>query len=74
MLDMFLNSATLFMQGRLFQDLNSVLKQAYIGIAITVVLLIILVKVGLPLWAAIITTSLISGCLQPYLFKDLKYK
>lgn len=74
MIDMFLNSATLFIQGRLFQDLNSVLKQAYIGIAITVVLLIFLVKVGLPLWLAIISTSLISGALQPYLFKDLKYK
>ncbi len=74
MLDMFLNSATLFLQGRLFQDLDSVLKQAYIGIAITVVLLIFLVKLGLPLWLAIIATSLISGALQPYLFKDLKYK
>jgi hypothetical protein len=71
---MFLNSATLFLQGRLFQDLDSVLKQAYIGIAVTVVLLIFLVKLGLPLWLAIIATSLISGALQPYLFKDLKYK
>ncbi|MCF6250210.1 MAG: hypothetical protein L3J75_02900 [Methylococcaceae bacterium] len=73
MFEMFLNSATLFIQGRLFRDIKNVFKQACIGMAIAVFLLIVLVKIGLPLWLAIILTSLVSGGIQPYLFKDLKY-
>lgn len=73
MFEMFLNSATLFIQGKLFRDINSVFKQAATGMAIAAILLIVLVKTGLPLWLAIILASLVSGGIQPYLFKDLKY-
>ena len=73
MFEMFLNSATLFIQGRLFRDINNVFKQACIGMAIAVFLLIVLVKIGLPLWLSIILTSLVAGAIQQYLFKDLKY-
>ncbi len=73
MLDMFKNSATLFLQGRLFQDLSSVLRQLAIGIVIAVVLLVVLVKLGLSVGLAAIISAAITGAVQPYLFKDLKY-
>lgn len=73
MFDMFLNSVTLFMKGRLFQDVGSVIRQAIIGMVITAAIVIGLVKAGLSLWIAIIVASLIAGAIQPYLFKDLKY-
>ncbi len=74
MFEMFLNSVTLFIKGKLFQDLDSVIKKACIGMAIAAFLVIFLVKTGLPLWLAIIIASLVSGGIQPYLFKDLKYQ
>ena len=73
MLDMFKDSATLFLQGRLFKDFSSVLRQLAIGIAIAVVLLVALAKLGLSVGLAAFIAAAISGAVQPYLFKDLKY-
>ncbi len=73
MLDMFVNSFILFWKGRLFQDIGHVIKQASIGMVIAAVIVILAVKAGLALWMAIVIASLISGAIQPYLFKDLKY-
>ncbi len=73
MLDMFVNSFILFWKGRLFQDIGHVIKQAAIGMVIAAVIVILAVKAGLALWMAIVIASLISGAIQPYLFKDLKY-
>jgi hypothetical protein len=73
MLDMFMNSFILFWKGRLFQDIGHVIKQAVIGMVIAAVIVIAAVKAGLALWIAIVIASLISGAIQPYLFKDLKY-
>lgn len=73
MFEMFLSSAKLFMKGKLFRDINNVFKKACIGMAIAAFLVIFLAKIGLPLWLAIIIASLVSGGVQPYLFKDLKY-
>jgi len=73
MLDMFINSFILFWKGRLFQDIGHVIRQAAIGMVIAAVIVIAAVKAGLALWIAIVIASLISGAIQPYLFKDLKY-
>ncbi len=73
MFDMFKNSATLFIQGKLFQDLPSVFRKLAIGIVIAVVLLVLLAKLGLSVGLATIVSALVSGALQPFLFKDLKY-
>jgi len=73
MLDMFINSFILFWKGRLFQDIGHVIKQAVIGMVIAAVIVVVAVKAGLALWMAIVIASLISGAIQPYLFKDLKY-
>lgn len=70
---MFMNSVTLFVRGRLFQDLGHVLQRLAIGVAIGVVILVGLAKFGLPLWLCVGLASLVSGAVQPALFKDLKY-
>lgn len=74
MLEMFMDSATLFMKGKLFQDYKSVFIKMLIGMIVTAVIAIILAKLGTGMWVAIGVASLIGGALQPYLFKDLKYK
>ena len=74
MLEMFMDSATLFMKGKLFQDYKSVFIKMLICMVITALIAIILVKLGSRMWVAIGVASLVGGALQPYLFKDLKYK
>lgn len=73
MLDMFMNSATLFLKGKLFQDYKSVFIKILIGVIITTAICLILAKLGTGMWIAIAVASLVGGALQPYLFKDLKY-
>ncbi len=73
MWNMFLNSARLFLKGKLFRDMNQVIRQGAIGVLIGVLLLVILARLGLPTWLAAMIAGLVSGTAQPYLFKDLKY-
>ena len=40
---------------------------------LTFVVLVVLAKVGVPLWLAVLAASLAGGALQPLLFKNLKY-
>jgi hypothetical protein len=63
----------LFFRGKLFADPGKVIRQLLIGIVVTAVLLIVLAKIGAPLWLAALIAALLGGGLQPYLFKDLKY-
>ncbi len=74
MFDMFKNSVILFMRGKLFQDMSAALRQAIIGIVVTALLCILLVTLGIPLLISVLIAALIGGGLQPYLFKDLKYR
>ncbi len=74
MFDMVKNSIILFWRGKLFQDLPSVIRQAMIGIVITAVICVAMVKFGLALWIAIVVSATVGGLIQPYLFKDLKYR
>ncbi|MBN8924760.1 MAG: hypothetical protein BGP10_01755 [Rhodanobacter sp. 68-29] len=73
MFDMFLNSARLFLRGKLFQNSSQVLKQWLVGLAITLAVLLALALLVNPLIAAI-SGGLLGGALMPYLFKDLKYR
>ena len=70
---MFTNSLRLFLKGKLFREPRMVLRQWLIGVAATLVALVVLVKLGMPLWLAVLLASLGGGALQPFLFKDLKY-
>lgn len=74
MFDMFKNSVILFMRGKLFQDMSAALRQVIIGIVVTALLCILLVTLGIPLLISVLIAALIGGGLQPYLFKDLKYR
>lgn len=74
MLDMVKSSAGLFFQGKLFADTPRALMQLSLGIGVAAVLLILLAWAGLPLWAAGLVAGLVSGALQPVLFKNLRYR
>ena len=73
MWDMFLNSLKLFFKGKLFREPLQVARQWAIGFGTAVVLLPVLVKLGAPLWLAVIVVALCTGALQPWLFRNLKY-
>jgi len=68
------NSLGLFLRGKLFADPAMVYRQLAIGIAITAVLLVALAIAGAPLWAAALIAGFAGGVMQPYLFKDLRYR
>jgi hypothetical protein len=73
MYEMVKNSAILFFQGKLFQNPNDVYRQLGIGIGVTLVLFLVVAKLAcLPL--AGIVAGAVGGALQPYLFKDLKFR
>ena len=74
MFDMLLSSITLFMQGKLFQDLGTLSIKLLIGVIVTTAICFAAVKLGLGIWIAIGIASVTGGAIQPYLFKDLKYK
>ena len=74
MFAMAMNSITLFFQGKLFAQPGLVFRQIAIGVVVTALVLIIAAKAGVPLLLAAALAGLIGGGLQPYLFKDLKYK
>ena len=73
MFEMFKDSVTLFLQGRLFQDLSSVIRQVAIGAVAAMVILVVLALLGIPMWLAAAISGLAAGAAQPWLFKDLKY-
>lgn len=74
MWDMAKNSIVLFLQGRLFKDPQKVMIQAVLGIVFTALVLVGLATGGVPIWGAAAAAGFLGGLLQPYLFKDLKYR
>ncbi len=74
MLEMALSSILLFFRGKLFADPSMVCRQLAIGIVATAVLLIVIAEWGAPPWFAALVAGLLGGGLQPYLFKDLRYR
>ncbi|MES2957640.1 MAG: hypothetical protein V4792_05595 [Pseudomonadota bacterium] len=70
---MFTNSLRLFLKGKLFREPRMVLRQWAIGVVATALVLVLLAKLGAPLWLAVLLASLSGGALQPYLFRHLKY-
>lgn len=74
MWEMALSSMSLFFQGKLFADPNKAYRQIAIGAVAVAVVLIVLGLLGVPVWLAAIAGGFAGGALQPYLFKDLKYR
>jgi hypothetical protein len=73
MLEMFLQSIGLFLRGKLFQNPAHVVRQAAIGVVLTALVCVALVKLSGVLWLAVLVSALVGGALQPFLFKNLKY-
>lgn len=73
MWDMFSNSLLLFIKGKLFREPGAVFRQWLIGFSVSALAILILVKLGVPLWISVVAAALAIGFLQPYLFKNLKY-
>jgi hypothetical protein len=73
MWEMFTGSLQLFIKGKLFRDPHQVARQWLIGVAATFVAMMVLARIGAPLWLAVVLASFSGGALQPLLFKDLKY-
>jgi hypothetical protein len=69
-----LSSIKLFCAGKLFADHGAVLRQSLLGAAATAVAAAGLVLAGLPLPAAAGIAGFAGGVLQPFLFKNLRYR
>ena len=74
MWEMARTSIVLFLQGKLFADPSRVYRQVAAGAAVTAALLIVLALLGAPLPVAAAVAGALGGALQPYLFKDLRYR
>lgn len=74
MWEMAKSSIVLFAQGKLFADPAKVFRQIALAAFASLVLMVVLVKIGVPLAVAATIAGLAGGALQPYLFKDLRYR
>jgi len=74
MWDMAKNSVQLFFTGKLFADPLAAYRQIAIGIVVTAALLVAAALAGAPAWLAAAIAGLLGGALQPYLFRNLKYR
>jgi hypothetical protein len=74
MWDMAIMSIGLFFRGKLFANAAQVYQQLAIGIVATAALLFVLAEAGIPVWIAAFIAGFGGGVLQPYLFKDLRYR
>jgi hypothetical protein len=73
MWEMAITSIGLFLRGKLFANPAQVYRQIAIGVVATAVVLFALALV-VPVWLAAIVAGFLGGMLQPYLFKDLRYR
>jgi hypothetical protein len=73
MWEMFTSSMQMFLKGKLFRDNKLVFTQGAIGVAAAAILIVLLGKFVMPMWAAALVGGFVSGALMPYLFKNLKY-
>jgi hypothetical protein len=71
---MAISSIGLFFRGKLFANPAQVYRQLAIGIVATAAVLFVLTVAGLPVWLAALIAGFGGGVLQPYLFKDLRYR
>lgn len=75
MWEMFMNTVTLFIKGKLFRNPAGVFMRSVVGVLIGVVLLVAIGKLLGPAywWVGALIGGAVTGFLMPYMFKDLKY-
>ena len=75
MLEMAMSSIGLFFRGKLFSEPAKAMTQLLVGVWATALIFLIATKLaGLELWVAAAIAGFIGGALQPYLFKNLRYR
>ena len=74
MWEMALSSANLFFRGKLFAHNRKAFSQIALGVTATALLFLLLHKLGLNLSQAAGIAGFCGGALQPFLFKNLKYR
>lgn len=67
-------SAKLFFKGKLLRDPIHFVRQMAIGISIGSLLLVALAQTEMPFWLPVLISSLATGAIMPFLFKDFKMK
>ncbi|WP_292700207.1 MULTISPECIES: hypothetical protein [unclassified Nostoc] len=67
-------SAKLFFKGKLLRNPMYFVKQTTIGITVGFLLLVLLAQAPIPFYLPIILSSLVTGMIMPFLFKDFKTK
>jgi hypothetical protein len=74
MWEMAITSIGLFLRGKLFANPAQVYRQIATGVLVTAAVLVALAEIGVPVWLAALIAGFGGGALQPYLFKDLRYR
>jgi uncharacterized membrane protein YjjP (DUF1212 family) len=75
MIDMVKTSMGLFLRGKLFADPVKAYTQLALGILFTAGCFVAALKFGgIPHWAAAAIAGFLGGALQPYLFRNLRYR
>ncbi len=75
MFEMVKNSASLFLRGKLFAEPGKAYTQLAVGIVFTALCFIAALHVaGLTHWAAAAVAGFIGGSVQPFLFRNLRYR
>ncbi|MBO0750991.1 MAG: hypothetical protein J2P53_02700 [Bradyrhizobiaceae bacterium] len=74
MCEMAVNSIRLFLRGKLFADPEKVFRQIAPGVLATAIALAVLPVIRVPVWLAALVAGFGGGMLQPYLFRDLRYR
>ena len=74
MFEMALTSMSAFLRGRLFAHNGKAFGQIAIGVIATTVFFLAVRKLGLSAWGAGAAAGFFGGVLQPFLFKNLKYR
>lgn len=68
------NLATLVFRGKLFAEPRIVYGRLGLGILVTAFLFILALKSGMPHLLAALLAGSVGGALQPYLFRDIRYR
>jgi hypothetical protein len=75
MFDMVKNSVSLFFQGKLFAEPGKAYVQLLMGILFTALCFVAALRFGgLVYWQAAAIAGFLGGAIQPYLFRDLRYR
>lgn len=74
MFGMAINSAQLFFRGKLFHDNPKVFANIGFGVALTAVLFLAALKLGLAPLGAAALAGIAGGALQPFLLRNVKYR